>query len=57
MAIWITILEEYDPAPRNSLCLFDRMGELMYTYAKVHRFSTYQQTHPIFRTATRRLSW
>ena len=36
MAIGITILEEYDPAPRNSLCLFDRMGELMYTYAKVH---------------------
>ena len=36
MAIGITILEEYDPAPRNSLCLFDRMGEIMYTYAKVH---------------------
>ena len=36
MAIGITILEEYDPAPRNSICLFDRMGELMYTYAKVH---------------------
>ena len=36
MAIGITILEEYDPAPRNSICLFDRMGELLYTYAKVH---------------------
>lgn len=36
MAIGITILEEYEPAPRNSICLFDRMGELMYTYAKVH---------------------
>ena len=36
MAIGITILEEDDPAPRNSICLFDRMGELMYTYAKVH---------------------
>lgn len=36
MAIGITILEEYDPAPRNSICLFDRRGELLYTYAKVH---------------------
>ncbi|MCI7191186.1 MAG: carbon-nitrogen hydrolase family protein, partial [Lachnospiraceae bacterium] len=27
MAIGITFLEEYEPLPRNTLCLFDRFGE------------------------------
>lgn len=36
MAIGITFLEAHDPLPRNSLCLFDRFGHLMFTYAKVH---------------------
>lgn len=36
MAIGITFLEEYEPLPRNTLCLFDRFGNRMFTYAKVH---------------------
>lgn len=36
MAIGITILEEYQPQPRNTLVLFDRHGEKKLTYAKVH---------------------
>ena len=36
MAIGITFLEEYEPLPRNTLCLFDRFGENVLTYAKVH---------------------
>lgn len=36
MAIGITFLETYDPLPRNTLCLFDRFGRTMLTYAKVH---------------------
>lgn len=36
MAIGITFLEKYDPLPRNSICLFDRFGKELYTYAKVH---------------------
>ncbi len=36
MAIGITLLEEYDPKPRNTLCLFDRFGNKVFTYAKVH---------------------
>lgn len=36
MAIGITILEQHDPLPRNTICLFDRRGKLQYTYAKVH---------------------
>lgn len=36
MAIGVTLLERFDPAPRNTLCLFDRMGRLVMTYAKVH---------------------
>ncbi len=36
MAIAVTFLERYDPAPRNSLALFDRHGALKLTYAKVH---------------------
>lgn len=36
MAIGITFLEKYDPLPRNSICLFDRFGDKVLTYAKVH---------------------
>lgn len=36
MAIGITFLETYEPLPRNTLCLFDRFGKKMFTYAKVH---------------------
>ena len=36
MAIGVTFLEEYDPLPRNSLCVFDRAGALALQYAKVH---------------------
>ncbi|HOO28284.1 MAG TPA: carbon-nitrogen hydrolase family protein, partial [Lachnospiraceae bacterium] len=36
MAIGITFLEKYDPLPRNVLCLFDRFGNKVFTYAKVH---------------------
>ncbi len=36
MAIAITLLEQHEPKPRNSVCLFDRHGKLQYRYAKVH---------------------
>lgn len=36
MAIGITFLEQYEPLPRNTLCLFDRFGRNVLTYAKVH---------------------
>ncbi len=36
MAIGVTLLEAYEPTPRNSLVLFDRHGDCMFTYAKVH---------------------
>lgn len=36
MAIGITILEAFDPLPRNTLCLYDRFGRCVMTYAKVH---------------------
>lgn len=36
MAIGITFLEQYDPLPRNTLCLIDRFGNIVLTYAKVH---------------------
>ncbi|MDF2588523.1 MAG: Hydrolase, carbon-nitrogen family [Anaerocolumna sp.] len=36
MAIGITILETYEPYPRNTFCLFDRYGTNVLTYAKVH---------------------
>jgi predicted amidohydrolase len=36
MAIGITFLEKYYSLPRNSLCLFDRFGNKVLTYAKVH---------------------
>lgn len=36
MAVGITFLEDYDPLPRNTICLIDRFGNEVYTYAKVH---------------------
>ncbi len=36
MAVGITLLEAYEPLPRNTLVLFDRHGERVMTYAKVH---------------------
>ena len=36
MAVGITLLERHSPAPRNTLCLFDRFGRRVLTYAKVH---------------------
>lgn len=36
MAIAITYLEAYQPQPRNSVCLIDRFGRIVYNYAKVH---------------------
>lgn len=36
MAIGITYLESYDPLPRNTLTVFDRHGNRVLTYAKVH---------------------
>lgn len=36
MAIAITFLEEYEPSPRNTVCIFDRFGKLILKYAKVH---------------------
>ncbi|MBQ5333931.1 MAG: carbon-nitrogen hydrolase family protein, partial [Oscillospiraceae bacterium] len=36
MAITVTFLEEYEPLPRNTVCLFDMNGQLIYRYAKVH---------------------
>ena len=36
MAICITYLERHPTGPRNSATLFDRHGEALFTYAKVH---------------------
>lgn len=36
MAIGITLLEQAEPLPRNTLCLIDRFGRIVLTYAKVH---------------------
>ena len=36
MAIAITFLEQHEPKPRNTVCLFDRYGKLQYRYSKVH---------------------
>lgn len=36
MAVGITYLERFDAAPRNTLTLFDRHGNEVFTYAKVH---------------------
>ncbi|MBS6195024.1 MAG: carbon-nitrogen hydrolase family protein [Clostridiales bacterium] len=36
LAVGITLLEEYEGFPRNTLILFDRLGNRKFTYAKVH---------------------
>lgn len=36
MAIALTYLEKWDGAPRNSVSIIDRHGEVLMTYAKVH---------------------
>jgi predicted amidohydrolase len=36
MAIGITYLEKYEPMPRNTVTLFDRYGNNVLTYAKLH---------------------
>lgn len=36
MAVAVTLLEQYEPSPRNTVILFDRHGNRVLTYAKVH---------------------
>lgn len=36
MAIGITYLESFEPLPRNTICIFDRLGREVLHYAKVH---------------------
>jgi len=36
MAIMITLLEKHEPRPRNTAILFDRHGEKILSYSKVH---------------------
>jgi len=36
IAIAISFLEKHEPKPRNTVILFDRHGQQMYKYAKVH---------------------
>jgi len=36
MAIAITLLEKHKMKPRNTVCLIDRHGKLVYSYSKVH---------------------
>ena len=36
LAIGVTYLEEDDPQPRNTISVFDRFGNILYRYAKVH---------------------
>lgn len=36
MAIAVTLLEEYESMPRNTMVLFDRFGQRKMVYAKVH---------------------
>lgn len=36
MAIGVTYEQEYAPLPRNAITLFDRHGQKVFTYAKVH---------------------
>ena len=46
MAIGITLLEAWEPSPRNTLVLFDRFGNEVLRYAKVHTcdFSPLERT-------------
>lgn len=36
MAIAVTFLEQHEPKPRNTVCLFDRHGKMLYRHSKVH---------------------
>ena len=36
MAIGITLLEQHDPMPRNTIILYDRFGQKVLCYSKVH---------------------
>lgn len=36
MAIGITLLEQHEDAPRNTVVIFDRFGKRKFVYAKVH---------------------
>ena len=36
MAVAVTFLEAFDPAPRNTVCVFDHKGRQVLRYAKVH---------------------
>ncbi|WP_297903525.1 carbon-nitrogen hydrolase family protein [uncultured Parabacteroides sp.] len=36
IAVGITFLERFEPLPRNTFCLIDRLGNIVLTYAKVH---------------------
>ncbi len=36
MAIGITILESFEPLPKNTLILFDRHGKRVFSYSKLH---------------------
>src|SRR2546428_12595 len=36
MAVAVTYLEAWEPAPRNTVSVIDRSGRLVHTYAKVH---------------------
>lgn len=45
MAIGITFLEKYAPSPRNTLCVFDRFGNCILTYAKVHTCDFEMEKH------------
>ena len=49
MAIAVTLLEKHEPKPRNTVCLFDRHGKLVYRYSKVH-IGTWKKD--IFRATT-----
>lgn len=36
MAVAVTLLEKHEPKHRNTVCLFDRHGKLVYRYSKIH---------------------
>ena len=50
MAIAITFLEKHIPPPRNTLCVFDRHGNRILKYSKVHTCDFGEEK--IFRRAT-----
>ena len=45
MAIAVTLLERYEPAPRNTVLLFDRHGEKRLHYSKVHTCDFGEEKH------------